>query len=182
MLRNELLDGFLEQKTRYQQGTYRQMFVGAFIALLIQLSLWFFLIPLTVDTIPDTTLLEIPFLNLEIDLFSIVVWVSMFIGAIAMLLFIKPFRQKAVRILSFGTAFSLISVLFLVLMMSRNLEGELLSNWLDFLMNSYDMIIFLVLIQLMLIATILLLIRKKLTYLVLIIVPLSLFLLAYIPL
>ena len=182
MLRNELLDGFLEQKTRYQRGTYKQIFVGTFIALIIQLALWFFLVPLIVDTIPDITLLEIPFLNIEIDLFSIALWFSMLIGAIAMLLLIKPFRQKALRILSFGAVFSLISVLFLTLMMSKNLEGVLLSNWLSFLMNSYDMIIFLILVQLMLIVSILLLIRKKMTYLLLIILPFSFFLLAYIPL
>jgi hypothetical protein len=178
MLKNELLDGFLEQKMRYQRGTYKQLFAGTFI----QLALWFFLIPLTVDTIPDITLFKIPFFNVEIDLFSIAIWISMLIGAIAMLLFIKPFRQRVVRILSFGLIFSLISVLFLTLMMSKNIEGLLLSSWLGFLMNSYDMIIFLVLVQLMLIVSVLLLIRKKLTYILLIILPFSLFLLAYIPL
>lgn len=182
MLRNELLDGFLEQKSRYDRGTYKQMFVGTCIALIIQICLWLFLVPLSLDKISDTTLFELPFLGVGIDLFSIVVWLSMLAGAASMLLFIKPFRQRVSRILLFGTVFSLISVLFLMFMVSRNLEGALLSNWLGFLTNSYDMVLFLLLVQLMLMVSILLLIRKKLTYLVLILLPFSLFLLAYIPL
>lgn len=182
MLGNKLLDGFLEQKNKYDRGTYKGMFIGTCIALIVQLALWFFVIPLTVDTIPDITLLNIPFFNFEIDLFSIVIWSSMFVGALAMLLFAQPFRQRATRIISFGIVFSLISTLFLTLMMSQNLEGELLSNWLFFLTNNYDMIIFLILIHTILIISILLLVRRKMTYLIFIIWPFSLFLLAYIPL